>query len=115
MYERPDGSWDWDREEADHDTRSLQEAAEVAYQMRRKSLAALLKGEPEKAARLCPHSAVGAGSICRDCGARLNLKHEVVEIRAGLAGCPRCGEPLNIIGVIAECCNTKPHNWQLKS
>src|SRR3990167_7343624 len=112
QYEMPDGSWDMEREEADSQLAALAQAGRDSYQMSKRSLAALLRGDKEQAANFCPHS-WRMHDLCLYCGARV-VNGQVTEVGAGPAGCPRCAAPLQIDGTTAKCGGEKGHEWALK-
>jgi len=66
-YEMPDGSWDMEREDADCQQAALEAAGRNFVKRRKRSLAALLEGNKERAAELCPHSWT-LPDRCFDCG-----------------------------------------------
>lgn len=110
MYERPDGSWDMEREQADFDQADLERAGREAARSYRRSLALILSGDLEGAATTCRHGA-GIRTRCLYCGSDANDKPRVA-LSAGPAGCPKCLEPLAISCRGAICKNE--HSWELK-
>ena len=114
-YERPDGSWDMDREEADHQQAALEAAGREAYRMQRRSMGARLRGNPPEAAALCPHGAsglVGGRPVCRDCGSILDDSRRIVLVPCVYPhACLKCYGPLSIADGRGKCPNG--HDWYL--
>jgi len=100
-YESPDGSWDWDREQADHDQAALEAAGRASAARKRRSRALREAGDLEGAALACPHGARYGldGSHARSVG----------DPRAGEHGdrCLECGSHVEGYGsavrVLAAC------------
>ena len=111
MYERPDGSWDWDREDADRQTADLVAAGREAHRDHKRAIARILKGDLAGAASICHHGS-RLGDLCRECGALLGAT-PLIALAGGPASCVKCCEPLTISGREARCLNG--HDLWLKA
>lgn len=117
MYERQDGSWDMDREEADYQQAELIAAGREAYRRDRKSLACRLKGDLAGASAICSHGASGLVDglpTCARCGSTLDeARRAVVAPCVHPHGCLKCFSPLVISDGRGKCGNG--HDWYLKT
>lgn len=115
-YERPDGSWDMEREEADHQQAELEAAGQNARRLMRVSLSRRLKGQIVGAALACPHGSTGLTDgkpRCYGCGSLLDeARKQVLQPCVYPHGCLKCNGEVSIVDRSGKC--SQGHEWHLK-
>lgn len=122
-YEMEDGSWDSEREEADRQQADFQADAREYTRLRRRILAAALRGDLAGAARLCRHGWSGRhedGRLCEICGSTFKEGPDcftpgpIVRLGVKPPRCPRCDEPVTLHLEAAEGACGNGHLWKAK-